>query len=307
MRWPPFLIWTFLLASAPAQEAPGTREFPLVDLVRAADGKIGVYAINLKTGQEIGHNAGMPYHLGSARSIPVAAAALAKLRAAGLPLSHPLPYPETSFRGFGIRDQSHVLLRPRRDERHGRPWPVNAIVEAAIRFEDLSALDLLIDYVTPEGVSHWLEKTAKIQGFGPITTVAAEEKLVFGFVNKRFQNTPPHTLARWYRNGETKAIVPAFFVSDPRSDGSFRSDLARARRKAAGLKENSVSPRAMASLLMRISRGTAGHPDDCKFLWRLLEGSRPLRFTYPLPLSWRSGGRDGAGPGFRLWVWDVTP
>jgi len=288
MRLLPLIFLSLLGAPEPLAGQAGPSEFSLRDLVRAANGHLGVAARNLASGRRETHDGGRRFLLGRTRALVVAVAVLDHLRRRGGSPSETLPYPRRAYRGHGVLGR-----------RHAERFRIDALIRHALRTGDPSALDLLHAMVGAEGVATCMKRLG-ITGFGRITSLAEERAFILGRVDERLSALPPEILARWFDDGETRALDPLVFDGDPRKAPGFASRLARARNDARAAGLNTATPAALVALIAAIWKGEAGHPHDCALLAEELRSARRLTFADRLPVCWQAAGLHESRPGVSI-------
>ena len=247
-----------LLAASLAAQINPHRDVSLEDLVRASGGRLAVYAQNLETKATISLNGVGERHLGTLTRVFVAAAALAEARRTGVGYGHVVPYPKAAYRG------GRGLLR----ERHDEAFTVGDLVEATIVHDDPAATDLLVSWLGKR-LQPWIDGL-HLSGLRPIASRGARDAYVLGQIDHRFGTVPVAAAQRWLHDGDSKAVVPSPFDTDPRRRSDHVRRLGDAWEAWYARRRNAGTPQGFADALVAILRGDTLHREDQNFLARLV-------------------------------------
>ncbi len=125
--------------------------------------------------------------------------------------------------------------------------------------------------------SEWLGRRLRpwvdafgLSGLRPIASRVARDGFVLGQIDSRFGVVPVAAAQRWLHDGDSKAIVPSPFDTDPRRRSDHVQRLGSAWAAWYARRNNAGTPRGFADALFMVLRGKALHLEDRTFLSRLL-------------------------------------
>ncbi len=242
---------TMMLCVASPILAQGTvhRDASLEDLVRASSGRLGLYARNLRTGDELSLNGVGERHLGGLTRLFTAAAAVAKAKALETGLKTTLAYPAAAYRGTAS------VLR----ERHDELFTIEALVRATILQDDHAAHDLLANWLGSD-LAHWV-KDLSPDGIRPVATYGRRDRFLLRHLDPRFAQVSDPAAQRWLHGRDSSGVTPRPFTKDPRHRDDHVSKLGAAWRSWYGQRANAGTLKGfaegMAALLRAPGRGAA--------------------------------------------------
>jgi len=240
------LVTFVALSIAAAQPTPNA----LYTLLGNFPGEAWLYARDLSTGRELAHHADRPFYLNSCTKVLIMAAVYDKMLRRGLTRDHVVSFTEEDYR------ESRRTLRDRFDE----TWTLQKLIDPMINVSDTAATDRLVKWVGTEQLNRFVASLG-ISGIGHITSIGELDRKIMSYVDPGFAKVPYHKLERWNRDGDTSALVPGFFKTDPRTWPEYRARRREAYGKYYATGWNSATPRAMGEVYRRIAEGRLVSPE----------------------------------------------
>lgn len=121
------------------------------------------------------------------------------------------------------------------------------LADIMISCSDNSATWILMDLIGWDMIQAYVDGLG-IEGIGPIIPYAEVDRLKLSMLDPDWANVPLSLASQYYRNGNTKGLVPDYFRTRPRY--SRRERLRANTQYFATYDYNTISPRAMTEYLL---------------------------------------------------------
>lgn len=229
-----------------ADEQPSLTQ-QIAKIATGTPGRFGVYAKNLRTGEELQFNSERPWYIASMVKVPVAIAVLQSVEAGRLSLEQRLTLKEEHY----VDGDGELLYRD-----PGTTFSIAELLAHSIENSDSTATDMLIRAVGERDVNRMIRETMVEDGFRPITEILQVRYDAYGELHKNADQLTNMDYVEIRSAGEFDARVQAF----RRKLGLKSTELAFTDLKAAfdqyyrrGL--NSATLSALGILLERLVTG----------------------------------------------------
>ncbi len=248
--------------------------------------ELGVYVLDLASGQSFGHRAEERWYLASMVKVPVAIAVLQAVERGDITLDTPL-----TLRAADKVDGAGATLR----QPVGSALTVRWLMGQMIIYSDNTATDMLIELVGLQAVNGVVQALAP-RGIGRITTLAEVRRQVYGQLTPQASHLSGHDLVLLQRAGsdaERRRRLAELLHLPPGEIKARSLDGAYDAYYAEGL--NSGRLDAYAGILTALVQGKALHPDSMQTLLKLMEdvATGPQRLRAGLPPQARFAHKTG--------------